>query len=101
MTVDVCVCVCSQCSEVLSKYVGETEKTLSRVFVRARQAAPALIFMDEVDSLCGDRGRGGGNGGGLVSELLTLMTHSEGNVMVVAATNRPQAVDEVSGRLSC
>lgn len=96
MTVHVCVCV-FQCSEVLSKYVGETEKTLSRVFVRARQAAPALVFMDEVDSLCGDRGGGGGGGGGLVSELLTLMTHSEGGVMVVAATNRPQAVDEVGG----
>ncbi|KAK4315038.1 hypothetical protein Pmani_013709 [Petrolisthes manimaculis] len=81
-----------KCSEVLSKYVGESEKTLSRVLVKARQAAPSLVFMDEVDSLCADRGDGGG--GGLVSELLTLLTHTEGGVMVVAATNRPHVVDE-------
>ncbi|KAK3892122.1 hypothetical protein Pcinc_004089 [Petrolisthes cinctipes] len=84
-----------KCSEVLSKYVGESEKTLSSVLVKARQAAPSLVFMDEVDSLCADRGGGGdGGGGGLVSELLTLLTHTEGGVMVVAATNRPHVVDE-------
>lgn len=82
-----------QCSNLLSKYVGETEKLLSQVFIRAQQAAPSVVFMDEVDSLCGERG----GGGSLVSELLSLMSQTavQRNIMVIGATNRPHAVDEV------
>lgn len=82
-----------QCSNLLSKYVGETEKSLSQVFVRAQQASPSVVFMDEVDSLCGERG----GDGGLVSELMTLMAQTavQRKVMVIGATNRPHAVDEV------
>ncbi|XP_050727319.1 uncharacterized protein LOC127004062 isoform X2 [Eriocheir sinensis] len=81
-----------KCSNLLSKYVGETEKSLSQVFVRAQQASPSVVFMDEVDSLCGERG----GDGGLVSELLTLMAQKgvQRRVMVIGATNRPHAVDE-------
>ncbi|XP_042208704.1 peroxisome biogenesis factor 1-like isoform X2 [Homarus americanus] len=88
-----------KCSDLLSKFVGETEKSLSKVFSRARQAAPAIIFMDEVDSLCGDRG----GGGGLVSELLSLMAQTApyGNIMIIGATNRPHAIDEALLRPGC
>ncbi|XP_045131393.1 ATPase family protein 2 homolog isoform X2 [Portunus trituberculatus] len=81
-----------KCSNLLSKYVGETEKLLSQVFIRAQQAAPSVVFMDEVDSLCGERG----GGGSLVSELLSLMSQTavQRNIMVIGATNRPHAVDE-------
>ncbi|KAG0717949.1 Spermatogenesis-associated protein 5 [Chionoecetes opilio] len=81
-----------KCSNLLSKYVGETEKLLSQVFVRAQQAAPSVVFMDEVDSLCGERT----GGGSLVSELLSLMAQTavQRNIMVIGATNRPHGVDE-------
>ncbi|XP_069943136.1 ATPase family gene 2 protein homolog A isoform X3 [Cherax quadricarinatus] len=85
-----------KCSDVLSKYVGETEKSLNKVFRRASEAAPAIIFMDEVDTLCGERG----GSGGLLSELLSLMTHTP-DVMVIAATNRPHAVDEAVLQPGC
>lgn len=63
------------------------------MFVRAQQASPSVVFMDEVDSLCGERG----GDGGLVSELMTLMAQTavQRRVMVIGATNRPHAVDEV------
>ena len=53
--------------------------------------------MDEVDSLCGERAGDEGGGGGLVSELLSLMAQTavQRNIMVIGATNRPHAVDEV------
>lgn len=87
-----------KCSNLLSKYVGETEKSLSKVFVRAQQAAPSIIFMDEIDSLCGDRS----GGSLLVSELLSLMsgTKYKGNIWIIGATNRPAAVDEVNNSIS-
>lgn len=62
------------------------------MFLRAQQAAPSVVFMDEVDSLCGERG----GSGSLVSELLSLMSQPavQSNIMVIGATNRPHAVDE-------
>ncbi|XP_066963907.1 LOW QUALITY PROTEIN: ATPase family gene 2 protein homolog A-like [Macrobrachium rosenbergii] len=88
-----------KCSDLLSKYVGETEKSLVKVFERARQACPSIIFMDEVDSLCGDRA----GGSGLVSELLSLMSESAlpGNILVIGATNRPHALDEALLKPGC
>lgn len=88
-----------KCSNLLSKYVGETEKSLSKVFVRAQQAAPSIIFMDEIDSLCGDRS----GGSLLVSELLSLMsgTKYKGNIWIIGATNRPAAVDEALLQPGC
>lgn len=88
-----------KCSDLLSKYVGETEKSLSRIFKRAQQAAPSIIFMDEVDSLCSDRG----GGSGLVSELLSLMSETalQGNILVIGATNRPHVLDEALLKPGC
>ncbi|KAK8407506.1 hypothetical protein O3P69_002211 [Scylla paramamosain] len=87
-----------KCSNLLSKYIGETEKLLSQVFIRAQQAAPSVVFMDEVDSLCGERG----GGGSLVSELLSLMSQTavQRNIMVIGATNRPHAVDEARSTIT-
>ena len=84
-----------QCSNLLSKFVGETEKSLTQVFKIAEAGAPSIIFIDEIDSLCGDRS---GSGKGLVSELLSLLSKvkKKGNVMLIGATNRPHALDDVS-----
>ena len=84
--------------EILSKYVGESEKTLREIFRKARLAAPCIIFIDEIDSIA--HPRGGDSGDSLVSERVvdTLLTEMDGlqelkNVVVLAATNRPDAID--------
>ncbi|KAK7084891.1 Vacuolar protein sorting-associated protein 4A [Halocaridina rubra] len=88
-----------KCSDLLSKYVGETEKSLNRIFGRAQQTAPSIIFMDEVDSLCSDRA----NGSRLVSELLSAMSEAalHGNILVIGATNRPFVLDEALLKPGC
>jgi SpoVK/Ycf46/Vps4 family AAA+-type ATPase len=59
--------------ELLSKWLGESERSLASLFRRARLAAPCIIFLDEIDSIAGHRGGSGGGGGGerLLSQLLT------------------------------
>jgi len=93
---------------VLSPYVGEAEAGLRRVFAAAAAAAPAVLFLDEVDALAPARGGhpGGADGSGVssrvVSTLLTEVDAAAGRVFVVAATNRPDLVDAsllVPGRL--
>eukprot|EP00752_Nemacystus_decipiens_P002788 g2604.t1 len=85
--------------ELLDKYVGESEKSVRQVFQRARASSPCIIFFDELDALCPKRG-GGGEGGGVservVNQLLTEMDGLEArkNVFVVAATNRPELIDQ-------
>jgi transitional endoplasmic reticulum ATPase len=85
--------------ELLSKWVGESEKGVREVFRKARQAAPCLIFFDEVDAIAPRRG---GSFGGdshvterLISQLLTELDGLEilTNVVVIAATNRPDIID--------
>ncbi|CAM9797965.1 unnamed protein product [Choristocarpus tenellus] len=84
--------------ELLDKYVGESEKSVRQVFLRARASSPCIIFFDELDALCPRRG-GGSEGGGVservVNQLLTEMDGLEArrNVFVVAATNRPELID--------
>ena len=87
--------------ELLSKWVGESERGIREVFKRARQASPCVIFFDEVDALAPMRG-GGMEGGGssgisdkVVSQILTEMDgiSSLHGVVVLAATNRPDMVD--------
>ncbi len=85
--------------EVLSKYVGESEKTVREIFRKARLAAPCIIFIDEIDSISRIRG-GDGAGDSHVSERVvdTLLTEMDGlqdlkNVVVLAATNRPEDID--------
>ena len=97
--------------ELLSKYVGESEGALANVFERAVEEQPSVIFIDEIDALCPRRdGRTseGGHSGveevdkRMVSTLLTLMdgagTAENARIMVIAATNRPDAIDQALRR---
>jgi transitional endoplasmic reticulum ATPase len=84
-------------AEVMTKYVGESERGLREVFRRARQSAPAMIFLDEIDALAPRRGQSTDSG---VSDRLvaTLLTELDGidslnDVVVVGATNRPDLID--------
>ncbi len=83
--------------ELLSKWVGESEKAVREVFRKARQVAPCVIFFDEIDSLAPRRGMGGGNHvtEQVVNQLLTELDGLEElhNVIVIAATNRPDMID--------
>lgn len=82
--------------EVMGKYYGEAEARLRTIFEKAAQAAPCLIFIDEIDSLAPDRSRVEGEvEKRLVAQLLSLMdgfAPSQG-VIVLAATNRPEHLD--------
>jgi transitional endoplasmic reticulum ATPase len=83
--------------ELLSKWVGESEKRVRELFRRAKQVAPAIIFFDEIDALAPKRGRNVGESVSekLVSQLLTEMSGIEEmeGVVVIAATNRPDMID--------
>ncbi|MDD1730531.1 MAG: transitional endoplasmic reticulum ATPase [Methanosaeta sp. NSM2] len=83
--------------ELLSKWVGESERAVREVFRKARQAAPALIFFDEIDSLLPGRGSGSDSHATerVVSQFLTEMDGlvQLKDVVVVAATNRPDLLD--------
>jgi transitional endoplasmic reticulum ATPase len=88
--------------ELLSKWVGESERGIREIFRRARQASPCVIFFDEIDSIAPTRGGGmeGGGGGGtgmerMVSQLLTEMDGIQEmqGVVVIAATNRADMID--------
>ena len=83
--------------ELLDRYVGESEKAVREVFERARQAAPTILFFDEIDAVATDRDRGGDSGVGerVVSQLLTELDRAADNpnVVVLAATNRRDALD--------
>jgi len=83
--------------ELLSKWIGETEKGIREVFRRAKQAAPCIVFFDEIDGLAPRRGGGmdGHAGDRLLTQLLTEMDGIEGRngVIVIAATNRPELID--------
>ena len=84
--------------ELLSKWVGETEKGIREVFRRAKQAAPCIVFFDEIDGLAPRRGGMGGDahvGDRLLTQLLTEMDGIEGRagVIVLAATNRSELID--------
>jgi transitional endoplasmic reticulum ATPase len=83
--------------ELLSKWVGESERGIREVFRRARQAAPCVIFFDEIDALAPTRGMGGDSmvTERVVSQLLTELdgVQSLQGVVVLAATNRIDIVD--------
>ncbi|CAK9435626.1 uncharacterized protein LODBEIA_P03530 [Lodderomyces beijingensis] len=87
--------------ELLNMYIGESEANVRRVFQRARDAKPCVIFFDELDSVAPKRGNQGDSGGvmdRIVSQLLAELDgmSSEGGdgVFVVGATNRPDLLDE-------
>jgi transitional endoplasmic reticulum ATPase len=88
--------------ELISKWVGESERGIREVFRRARQASPCVIFFDEIDSIAPTRGGGMEGGGGrhssterMVSQLLTEMDGIQEihGVVVLAATNRVDMID--------
>jgi transitional endoplasmic reticulum ATPase len=82
--------------ELLSKWVGESEKAVREVFKKARQVAPSVIFFDEFDSLAsGWRDSGSGVEGRVVDQLLVEMDGLEGlhRVVVLAAASRPESLD--------
>jgi transitional endoplasmic reticulum ATPase len=84
--------------ELLSMYVGESERGLRDLFRKARQASPCIIFFDEIDALAAARSRGGedsGVGARMLSQLLTELDGIEElkGVFVLAATNRPDLLD--------
>ena len=88
--------------ELLSKWVGESEKGVREVFRKARQAAPCIVFFDELDAVAPRRGRSEGSGGDghvaerVISQMLTEMDGLEDlkGVVVIGATNRPDIIDE-------
>ncbi|KAI1888232.1 hypothetical protein AGOR_G00182910 [Albula goreensis] len=87
--------------ELLSKYVGESERAVREVFRKARSVAPSIVFFDEIDALATERGSAGGSGGGAVADrvLAQLLTEIDGvellkDVTILAATNRPDMIDK-------
>ena len=90
--------VATKSSDLLSKWYGESEQQVARLFRRARQVAPTVIFIDEIDSLV--PARGGGLGEPAVTERVvnTILSEMDGleelqGVVVIGATNRPNLVD--------
>jgi ATPases of the AAA+ class len=83
--------------QLLSKWVGESEKAIRQTFRKARQVDPTIIFFDELDSLAPARGQDMGNNVSerVVNQLLTELDGLEemGDVMVIGATNRPDMID--------
>ena len=81
--------------EILDRYVGESEKAVRKLFDRARQAAPSIVFLDEIDAVAGRRGETHEVTERVVSQLLTELDglESNPNVVVLAATNRREALD--------
>lgn len=82
--------------ELFNKYVGESERKLRAVFAKARQSAPAVVFIDEIDAIALDReGEGHGVGAQVLNTLLNELDGVEElrGVIVVGATNRPWALD--------
>ena len=88
--------------ELMSKWVGESERGIREIFRKARQASPCVIFFDEIDSIAPIRGGGEGFGGGghssserMMSQLLTEMDGIQEihDIVVIAATNRVDMID--------
>ena len=87
--------------EIMGSGYGESEKRLREVFEEAAKNAPAIIFIDEIDSIAPKRSQVAGEAEKrLVAQLLTLMDGLEArsNIVVIAATNRPDAIDEALRR---
>lgn len=83
--------------EIMSKWVGESEKAVRMIFKKAKQVSPCIVFLDEIDAIAPRRGGHHDSGATerIVNQLLTSMDGLEGmdNVFIIAATNRPDIVD--------
>jgi len=87
--------------EIMGSGYGESERALREVFENAAKAAPSIVFIDEIDSIAPKRTQVHGEAEKrLVAQLLTLMDglHARSNIVVIAATNRPDAIDEALRR---
>lgn len=85
----------------MSKMAGESESNLRRAFEEAQKNAPAIIFIDEIDSIAPKRDKASGEvEKRVVSQLLTLMDgiKGRGHVVIIAATNRPNTIDQALRR---
>jgi transitional endoplasmic reticulum ATPase len=84
--------------EVMSKWVGESEKAVRELFKKARQVAPTIVFLDEIDSIAPRRGTYSGSHvtDSVVNQLLTSIDGLESmeGVIVIGATNRPDIIDQ-------
>jgi transitional endoplasmic reticulum ATPase len=93
--------------ELLSKWVGAAEQAVRELFTKARQAAPCVVFVDEIDTLAPVRGNAQGDSGVSDRVVGQLLTELDGlqecpNVLLIGATNRPEAIDPAllrAGRL--
>jgi len=87
--------------EIMSKYYGESEKHIREIFEKAEKNAPSIIFIDEIDSIAPKRSEGTDQTEKrIVAQLLTIMDglKSRGQIVVMAATNRPDDIDEALRR---
>lgn len=99
--------ICVNGPELLSKWVGASEQAVRELFAKARQAAPCVVFIDEIDTLAPARGRYSGDSGvsdRVVGQLLTELDglQTGATILLIAATNRPENIDPAilrSGRL--
>jgi vacuolar protein-sorting-associated protein 4 len=90
-------------SDLVSKWLGESEKLVSQLFALAREHAPSIIFIDEVDSLCGARGDNESEAARriktqLMVEIQGVSSASDARVLVLAATNLPYNLDHAIRR---
>ena len=84
--------------EILSKWVGESEKGVREIFRKARQAAPTIIFFDEIDAIASARASGDSDSHATERVVNTMLTELDGlqnlkDIVVIAATNRPDIID--------
>ncbi|PCH40447.1 AAA family ATPase [Wolfiporia cocos MD-104 SS10] len=84
--------------ELLNKYVGESERAVREIFSKARAASPSIVFFDEIDALATSRATSDGGSGPHEGVLTSLLNEMDGveelvGVTIIAATNRPEAID--------
>lgn len=89
-------------SDLMSKYVGESEKHIKNLFKMANEKAPSIIFIDEIDSLCGSRSEGENESSRRVKTEFMVQMQGLGNkndkVLVLGATNLPWSLDSALRR---
>jgi transitional endoplasmic reticulum ATPase len=90
--------ISAKASDLLSKWYGDSERQIARLFARARQVAPSILFLDEIDALAPQRGLTAGDHGASDRVVNTLLAEMDGlesleRVVVIGATNRPALID--------